>query len=46
MSVHLVCKMLITVALALKFVGMWEDREDMHDSNQWVRQARQQEWTS
>jgi hypothetical protein len=28
------------------FVGMWKDREDMEDSNQWVRQVRQQEWTS
>lgn len=25
------------------FVGMWKDRED---SSQWVRQLRQQEWTS
>ena len=28
------------------FVGMWKDREDMKDSSQWVRQTRQQEWTS
>jgi hypothetical protein len=28
------------------FVGMWKDREDMEDSSQWVRQLRQQEWTS
>ncbi len=28
------------------FVGMWKDREDMEDSNQWVRQVRQQEWTT
>ena len=28
------------------FVGMWKDREDMEDSSQWVRQVRQQEWTS
>ena len=28
------------------FVGMWKDREDMQDSSQWVRQVRQQEWTS
>ena len=28
------------------FVGMWKDREDMKDSTQWVRQTRQQEWTS
>ncbi|MDJ0692301.1 MAG: hypothetical protein QNJ41_27905 [Xenococcaceae cyanobacterium MO_188.B32] len=28
------------------FVGMWKEREDMEDSSQWVRQLRQQEWTS
>ena len=28
------------------FVGMWKEREDMEDSSQWVRQIRQQEWTS
>jgi hypothetical protein len=28
------------------FVGMWKDREDMEDSSHWVRQIRQQEWTS
>ena len=28
------------------FVGMWKNREDMKDSSQWVRQTRQQEWTS
>lgn len=28
------------------FIGMWKDREDMEDSSQWVRQIRQQEWTS
>ena len=28
------------------FVGMWKEREDMEDSSQWVRQVRQQEWTS
>lgn len=26
------------------FVGMWQDREDLEDSSQWVRQLRQQEW--
>jgi AbrB family looped-hinge helix DNA binding protein len=26
------------------FVGMWRDREDMADSTQWVRQAREREW--
>jgi hypothetical protein len=25
------------------FVGMWQDREDLADSSQWVRQLRQQE---
>lgn len=28
------------------FVGMWQDREDMKDSSQWVRQVRKQEWMS
>lgn len=27
------------------FVGMWRDREDMADSNEWVRETRQREWT-
>ncbi|HEX3552513.1 MAG TPA: AbrB/MazE/SpoVT family DNA-binding domain-containing protein [Thermoanaerobaculia bacterium] len=27
------------------FVGMWRDREDMADSSEWVRTARQREWT-
>lgn len=26
------------------FVGMWQDREDLADSSQWVRQLRQREW--
>lgn len=26
------------------FVGMWRDREDMTDSTEWVRQAREREW--
>ncbi len=26
------------------FVGMWSDREDMADSTEWVRQAREREW--
>jgi hypothetical protein len=26
------------------FVGMWQDREDLADSSQWVRQLRQGEW--
>ncbi len=25
-------------------IGMWRDREDMQDSTQWVRTARQDEW--
>ncbi len=28
------------------FIGMWQDREDMQDSSQWVRHLRQQEWMS
>src|SRR5215210_869515 len=27
------------------FVGIWGDREDMAESTEWVRQARQREWT-
>lgn len=26
------------------FIGMWKDREDMKNSNEWVRQTREQEW--
>ncbi len=26
------------------FVGLWQDREDMHSSVQWIRDLRQQEW--
>ena len=26
------------------FIGMWQDREDMKDSHQWLRQLRQNEW--
>ncbi|MBS9385790.1 MAG: hypothetical protein HEQ24_16855 [Dolichospermum sp. BR01] len=26
------------------FVEMWKDRKDMEDSNQWLRQLRQNEW--
>ncbi len=26
------------------FVGMWKDREEMQDSEAWVRQLRQQQW--
>ena len=26
------------------FVGMWQDRADMQDSTDWVRQQRQQQW--
>ena len=28
------------------FLGMWRDRPDLADSNKWVRQLRQSEWTS
>lgn len=28
------------------FIGMWRDREEMQNSNQWVRHLRQQEWTN
>jgi hypothetical protein len=26
------------------FIGMWRDREDMRDSNAWVRRIRESEW--
>ncbi|GBF82755.1 hypothetical protein [Aphanothece sacrum] len=26
------------------FVGMWQEREDLEDSSQWVRHLRKQEW--
>jgi hypothetical protein len=26
------------------FIGMWRDREDMQDSNAWVRRLRESEW--
>jgi len=28
------------------FVGMWQDRDDLADSTQWVRNVRAQEWTN
>jgi AbrB family looped-hinge helix DNA binding protein len=28
------------------FVGMWQDREDMADSSDWVRSIRRREWKS
>lgn len=28
------------------FVGMWQDREDLKDSSEWVRQHRHSEWMS
>ena len=28
------------------FIGMWQDREDMQDSTQWVRATRSSEWRS
>lgn len=27
------------------FVGIWQDRPDMQDSTEWVRNLREQEWT-
>ena len=27
-----------------KFIGMWKDREDLADSNAWVRAVRKNEW--
>lgn len=26
------------------FIGIWKDREDMKDSNTWVRNIRRSEW--
>lgn len=26
------------------FIGMWQGREDMHDSTAWVRSIRESEW--
>jgi hypothetical protein len=26
------------------FIGMWQDRTDMMDSSEWVRNLRRQEW--
>ena len=26
------------------FIGMWRDREDMKDSEEWVRKSREKEW--
>lgn len=26
------------------FVGMWEDREDLADSTEWVRDQRKKQW--
>lgn len=27
------------------FIGMWQDRDDLADSNAWVRQHRAREWS-
>lgn len=27
------------------FIGLWQDRDDMQDSSDWVRQLRTSEWT-
>lgn len=26
------------------FIGLWQDRKDIQDSNQWVRSIRSSEW--
>lgn len=26
------------------FIGIWQDREDMRDSSEWVRSSREREW--
>lgn len=28
------------------FIGLWQDREDLQDSAQWVRSSRSSEWLS
>ncbi|MEX2602218.1 MAG: DUF2281 domain-containing protein [Balneolaceae bacterium] len=28
------------------FFGMWKDREDMQDSEQWVRKIRKSQWSN
>ena len=28
------------------FIGLWQDREDLQDSTQWVRTIRSSEWQS
>jgi hypothetical protein len=28
------------------FIGKWRDRDDMQDSNAWVRRLRESEWTT
>ncbi len=28
------------------FIGLWQDREDLQDSSQWVRATRSDEWHS
>ena len=27
-----------------KFIGLWENREDMKDSSDWIRNLREKEW--
>jgi len=29
---------------AERFIGMWQDRDDMRDSTAWVRNLRESEW--
>jgi hypothetical protein len=28
------------------FIGMWADRDDMHESSDWVRAVREEQWAS
>lgn len=28
------------------FIGIWQDREDLQDSSEWVRTIRSEEWRS
>ena len=39
-------KKIAGVSLAQEaFIGMWHERKDMGDSNQWVRELRRKEWS-
>lgn len=37
-------KMKSTRLVDEKFIGIWKDREDMQDSNAYVRSLREREW--